>query len=775
MDGIDLDTLTVEIEEKTRLAIKQTAKITNKTRKNGGLPYWSNALERLKKQTRARRKSYQAARDPTIRQRRLQIYRETKINYESELEKARKNCWEKYIQQNINLDPWGVPYKLVNQKIKSPTTLSTVKKEDGSMTTTWRETVHILLEKLIPEDNLNEDLDEHKVNRMKAIPSVQYPNLDTNGLIVENEEVETILRNLKLNKAPGPDQLKAEIFKNNRDIWVPYLARLFTECFRQKTFPKTWKKAKLIIFLKDANKDKTNTKSYRPICLLNQFSKMFEKVIINRINKHRPNLDECKLQYGFRKKRSTEDAINRLLCIAEREENQGRKYVLSIFVDITGAFDHLWWPALLGNVKKLNVPKYIWEIIFSYLKDREVYYEASGEKVQRIPTRGCPQGSVCGPIFWDLVIDPCLQELDMHQDTAGVVAYADDLAILISADSRRELELKSKNVITTLSKWCISNKLSISTDKTKYLLMKGKLIRDPTIKLNGKNIKRVKTYKYLGIHLDEGQTFTTHINNICQSGLKTVNRLITLALGHYKIPIKTIKLYYKVIIIPIISYGASVWSHRLLQNKALAAKIDRVQRKILLRMTGAYKTAPNDSIIMALGVTPLHLEVVKRGMTYWIRRGNQRHIWSYIGTPISTTEELETWIIQKWQQDWNSSITGRRLHQLLPSVEERLELAYLQPGRGLMHFLTGHGPYKNKLFQLARVNSRSCECGEEIDSPEHKIFECSITEELVSEERRKLQGNTVHEIIRDKNKFEILNKITCKISNHYITKFKNTR
>ena len=754
-----------------------TRKATNnklkRTRKKGGLPYWNDNLERLKRLTRSKRRSYHAARDPTVRQIRLQNYRNAKNEYENELEKSRKMCWENYIQNNLNLDPWGSPYKLVNRKIRSPTTLSTVKKTDGTLTTNWQETVNAIMETLIPADNPREDMEEHKINRIKARPPVNYSNTETTDIIVKNEEIEKIIKELKNNKAPGPDKIKAEILKNTKDIWIPYLARLYTHCFKQKIFPKIWKSAKLIILLKNPDKEKTNIKSYRPICLLNLFGKILEKLIVNRINKYRPNIEDCKLQYGFRKKKSTEDAINRLLYIAEREEIHGKKYVLSMFIDITGAFDHLWWPALLNNIKNLKVPKYILDMVYSYVQDREVFYEAPGDRITRKPTRGCPQGSVCGPIFWDITIDPCIQELDKHKDSAGVVAYADDVAILISANSRLELESKTQNIINTLEKWCTSNKLKISTEKTKYLLIKGKLLRNPIIKLNNKNIERVNTIKYLGINIDEGLNYNDHIKLVCQSALKTTNKLITLALGHYKISIKTIKLYYKAIITPIIAYGASVWGHRVLQNQTLAAKINSVQRMILLRMTGAYKTTPGNALTMIVGVPPLHLEIVRKGIMYWIKKGKLSFIYNYTETPITNQSELDEWITTKWQQYWNNGITGRRLYQILPSVQERENMNHFHPTRGLIHYLTGHGPYKSKLHELHLTENDVCECGEAIDTPEHKLFHCTLIDDLTREDRNQLRGLNPEQILRNEAKFKILNILANKVSNHYITRYIN--
>jgi len=67
--------------------------------------------------------------------------------------------------------------------------------------------------------------------------------------------------------------------------------------------------------LKVEDKDITNPKSYRHICLLNVVSKIFDKVIAGKINNKRTNINECNLQFGFWKNKSTEDAINELVMV----------------------------------------------------------------------------------------------------------------------------------------------------------------------------------------------------------------------------------------------------------------------------------------------------------------------------------------------------------------------------------------------------------------------------------------------------------------------------
>ena len=62
-------------------------------------------------------------------------------------------------------------------------------------------------------------------------------------------------------------------------------------------------------------------------------------------------------------------------------------------------------------------------------------------KVSKWATRGCSQDSVLGPICWNLIFDELLRMLEIQD---RFIAYADDLIILISGNSRRE-KLKARN------------------------------------------------------------------------------------------------------------------------------------------------------------------------------------------------------------------------------------------------------------------------------------------------------------------------------------------
>ena len=81
-------------------------------------------------------------------------------------------------------------------------------------------------------------------------------------------------------------------------------------------------------------------------------------------------------------------------------------------------------------------------IIKDYLTRRFVMMEDGYHIVERQPKRRCPQGSVLGPKFWNLVMDGLLRQLEELPNTQPI-AYADDLAILIPAEGHlRNEELR---------------------------------------------------------------------------------------------------------------------------------------------------------------------------------------------------------------------------------------------------------------------------------------------------------------------------------------------
>ena len=105
-------------------------------------------------------------------------------------------------------------------------------------------------------------------------------------------------------------------------------------------------------------------KSYRPVSLLSVFSKVFEKIIINRIVDH---LEKCCLvsdfQYGFRSSRSTANLLIVVSHRIARAFNRSRA-TRAVALDISKAFNRVWQAGLL---QKLSLTEFQFRCLALFL------------------------------------------------------------------------------------------------------------------------------------------------------------------------------------------------------------------------------------------------------------------------------------------------------------------------------------------------------------------------------------------------------------------------
>jgi hypothetical protein len=99
-----------------------------------------------------------------------------------------------------------------------------------------------------------------------------------------------------------------------------------------------------------------------------------------------------------------------------------------INLDVTRAFDAAWWPSILGNLRDLRCPRNLYNLTRSYFSNRVATFHANTYSVERKVSMGCPQGSCCGPGFWNMLHNALLNlEFSSH---TKIIAFEDDLAIL---------------------------------------------------------------------------------------------------------------------------------------------------------------------------------------------------------------------------------------------------------------------------------------------------------------------------------------------------------
>ena len=133
------------------------------------------------------------------------------------------------------------------------------------------------------------------------------PNFSLFLFPATNAEIENCFKSFKTS-ACGYDDISPVVIKLTTNIIVTPLTRIVNLTLKNGTFPDTLKKTKVIPLLKSGNR--SDIKNYRPISFLPAFSKIFEKVINNRLIIFLENNDLLTdNQRGFRPRRSTETAI----------------------------------------------------------------------------------------------------------------------------------------------------------------------------------------------------------------------------------------------------------------------------------------------------------------------------------------------------------------------------------------------------------------------------------------------------------------------------------
>jgi len=93
----------------------------------------------------------------------------------------------------------------------------------------------------------------------------------------------------------------------------------------------------------------------------------------------------------------------------------------------------------------------------------------NSNRITRSVTKGCPQGSSCGPGFWNVLYNSLLKlELTSH---STAIAFADDLIILTRGESVVEAENYMNFEMRKIQDWAQNNKLKLNANKSQAIIM----------------------------------------------------------------------------------------------------------------------------------------------------------------------------------------------------------------------------------------------------------------------------------------------------------------
>ncbi|XP_046977642.1 uncharacterized protein LOC124543462 [Vanessa cardui] len=579
-------------------------------------PWWSAILEDLKKDVlRKKRRIRNAA--PCRRHRVIQEYVQAREDYKGREIEAVTQSWKEFCSTQDRESVWDGVYRVIRKTSKRSEDL--LLRDSAGETLTPEKSAELLARTFYPDDSV--ETENAKQRSIRAIAENKTPeeiqDLSDDDPPFTTAELEMVLMNLNPKKAPGPDGLTSDIctaaINCDREVFLA----LANKCLMLSYFPNQWKVAHVCILRKPAKEDYTHPKSYRPIGLLSILGKIVEKLLVGRLQYHLlPTLHPS--QYGFMPQRGTEDALYDLVGHIQKEI-RSKKIVLLVSLDIEGAFDNAWWPALKKQLVKKHCPRNLYALVTSYLQDRRVIVNYARATSEKGTTKGCVQGSIGGPTFWNLILDSLLHEMA----TKGVYcqAFADDVVLVFSNHHTSQLQATAESTLAAVQEWGTENKLSFAPHKTNAMVLTKKLKYDaPVIHMCGTPLSLVTEIKLLGLIIDSKLTFNAHVSATCKKAADIYKQLACAAKVTWGLNGEIVRTIYVAVIEPIVLYAASVWSPAV-EKLMIQSKLNSLQRGFAQKICKAYRTVSLTSALILSGQLPLDLRVKEAATLFKIKKG----------------------------------------------------------------------------------------------------------------------------------------------------------
>jgi hypothetical protein len=436
--------------------------------------------------------------------------------------------------------------------------------------------------------NTPKHLDCNAVNKFFAnlgpstVANLPAPKFHYNKYVKDNEhsffindvsmqELQNAVNFLPSKTSAGFDGLSVKFLK----LVFPYIAKplliLINKSFKSGCFPNLLKIARVVPIFKGGSPDELI--NYRPISVLPSLSKIFERIInekmLSFINKYKL-ISDC--QFGFQKNLSTELAVINALHYINNSLNANVP-VLGLFVDISKAFDSINHTILLDKLYHLGFRGVFHSLLSSYLSHRFQFVEINGVRSDfHTINCGVPQGSILGPLLFLLYIN----DISSVAEQLHFTLFADDTTILFSDPSLKHSVTVAEKYLSAVFEWFTANRLLINFKKTSFMVFGNtQLAPDCTLSISNNVILRTNVCKFLGIYIDDDLSWSGQINHICSQLSKAIGMI---KVARMYMPRTVLMSMFHAFIMSHLRYGVLVWGNtfttyiyrvKVLFNKAI--------------------------------------------------------------------------------------------------------------------------------------------------------------------------------------------------------------
>ena len=285
------------------------------------------------------------------------------------------------------------------------------------------------------------------------------------------------------------------------------------------TFPEILKHADITLFYKKGKKDIKG--NYRPVSILPNLSKIFEKRMFEQMSQFFENIFP-KYQCEFRKGFSIPQCLLAMLEKWKRTVDNSKMFG-ALLTDLSKAFDCLDHKLLIAKLNAYGFSLTALKLVHNYLSNSKQRTKINSTYSSLLEIIfGVPQGSILGPLLFNTFL---IDLFFIFEDT-DIASYADDNTLYVIADNIDGVIKSLEEASEILFKWFNDNLMRINADKCKLLVTTNNTVK---IKIGNFDITNSKSEKLLRVKFDHKLSFDDHISELCKKASRKTHPLSRVA------------------------------------------------------------------------------------------------------------------------------------------------------------------------------------------------------------------------------------------------------